>query len=259
MQHIIIEAQDTNGIEFNVAELEARLGQLTDSRDKRGKIYSLSMLLTMIILAKLAGEDKPSGIAQWIQLRCDEFVKLFNFKHKRMPCLNTIRGVLENIVSLEELETKFGEYLYETYGGQQSQLLAIDGKSMCGTIPKGKLQGVHLLSAYLAEEGVVVKQVEVESKENEISAAPELIDRLELKNKVVCGDAMHTQRHLSVDILAKGGDFIWFLKENQPTLLADVEQFSNHPKSLRAGICLSYHTPRRKQLTKDMDVSKNGP
>jgi hypothetical protein len=173
--------------------------------------------------------------------------------------LNTIRGVLERIVSLEELETMFGEYLYETYGGQQSQLLAIDGKTMYGAIPKGKLQGVHLLSAYLAEEGVVVKQVEVKSKENEISAAPELIDGHDLKHKVVCGDAMHTQRHPSVDILAKGGDFIWFLKENQPTLLADVEQISNRHKSLLAGIRLSYHPPRRKRRTKGIDVSKNGP
>jgi predicted transposase YbfD/YdcC len=225
MQHITIEAKEPNGIEFNVAKLEARFNQLTDKRKRRGKIYSLGMILTMVILAKMAGEDKPFGIAQWIRLRCDAFVKLFNLKHKRMPCLNTIRGVLETVVSLEELESVFDQHLYETYGGQQSQLVAIDGKTMRGTIPKGKQRGVHLLSAYLAEEGVVLKQVEVGAKENEISAAPELIAGLDLKHKVVCGDAMQTQRRLSVDILAKGGDYIWFLKDNQPTLLADVEQF----------------------------------
>ena len=230
MQDITIEAKDPNGIEFNVTELEARFSQLTDRRAKRGKIYSLSMLLTMIILAKLAGEDKPSGIAQWIRFRCAEFVKVFNFKHERMPCLNTIRGVLDTIVTLEELERIFAQYLYDSYGGRQSQLIAIDGKTMRGTIPKGELQGVHLLSAYLAEEGLVLNQVAVETKENEISAAPELIERLDLKGKVVCGDAMHTQRQLSVDILAKGGDFIWFLKDNQPTLLADVEQFFKPPQ-----------------------------
>jgi predicted transposase YbfD/YdcC len=71
----------------------------------------------------------------------------------------------------------------------------------------------------------VLKQVEVDNKENEIKAAPQLLEGIELKNKIVCGDALHTQRQLSVDILAKGGDYIWFVKENQPTLLADVEQF----------------------------------
>jgi hypothetical protein len=64
-----------------------------------------------------------------------------------------------------------------------SQLVAIDGKTMRGTIPKGSTQGVHLLAAYLPEEGIVLKQVEVGSKENEISAAPELIKGLDLKTE----------------------------------------------------------------------------
>ena len=86
--------------------------------------------------------------------------------------------------------------------------MAIDGKTMRGTIPTGSSQGVHLLAAYLPAEGVVLKQVEVGAKRNEISAAPALIEGLDLKNRVVCGDAMHTQRELSVDVLAQGGDYL---------------------------------------------------
>lgn len=238
MQHIILEGKDTNAIVFNIGDLEKRLNQMTDTRDRRGKIYTVGMILTLVILAKLSGEDKPSGIAEWIRLRCDSFVKLFNCKHRRMPCLNTIRWVLQDIISVDELETLFSQYLHETYGGQQSVLITIDGKTMRGTIPKGSQQGVHLLAAYLPAEGVVLKQVEVTAKENEISAAPQLIQEIDLKHKVVCADAMQTQRQLSVDILAQGGDFIWFLKENQPTLLADVEQFFK-PARVSAG----WHPP----------------
>jgi predicted transposase YbfD/YdcC len=239
MQHIIFEAQDTtNALVFNIADLETRLNQLTDTRNKRGKIYPLGMVLSTVILAKLSGQDKPSGIAEWIRLRCDSFVKLFNCKHKRMPCLNTIRTVLQEVVPLAELEVLFRRYLHETYGGQESQLIAIDGKTMRGTIPKGSTQGVHLLAAYLPEEGVVLKQVAVETKENEISAAPQLLEGTNLKNKVVCADAMQTQRKMSVDVLARGGDYIWFLKDNQPTLLADVEQFFK-PARVSAG----WHPP----------------
>ena len=144
MQDIILEAKKTDVVVFNTAELEARLNQLTDSRKRRGKIYPLGMILTLIILAKLSGEDKPSGITQWIRLRCDSFVELFACKHRRMPCLNTIRTVLQDIVSLDELETLFSHYLHDTYGGQQSELIAIDGKTMRGTIPKGSTQGVQL-------------------------------------------------------------------------------------------------------------------
>lgn len=225
MKHIIIEANKTEAIIFDLADLEHYLRQLRDPRAKRGKIYPLSMLVTLIILAKLSGMDKPSGISEWIRCRCDAFVELFKCKHKRMPCLNIIGGVLQRLVCVAELEKLLRQYLHEKYGGQASELIAIDGKTMRGTIPKGQRRGIHLLAAYLPEEGIVLKQVEVGVKENEITAAPALIEAIDVKKKVVCGDAMQTQRQLSVDILANGGDYLWFLKENQPTLLADVEQF----------------------------------
>lgn len=230
MKHIILEANDTDAVAFNIADLAERLEELTDKRDRRGKIYPLGMLLTLIILAKLAGEDKPSGMAQWIRLRCDAFVELFDCKHRRMPCLNSIRWVLQEVVCLDELERVFIRYLHDTYGGQESQLISIDGKTMRGTIPKGESQGVHLLAAYLPEEGVVLKQIEVGTKENEIVAAPQLIEGLYLKDRVVCGDAMQTQRGLSVDILAGGGNYVWFLKGNQPTMLDDVQRFFEPPQ-----------------------------
>src|SRR5688572_5403003 len=153
MKHIILTGNETEAIVFNVADIAARLNQLTDRRDRRGKVYSLGMLLTLVILAKLAGEDKPSAIAEWIRLRCDALVQLFNCKHQRMPCLNIIRLVLQEVISLEELEKLFSHYLQEAYGGQQSQLVVIDGKTMRGTIAKGSTQGVHLLAAYLPTEG----------------------------------------------------------------------------------------------------------
>jgi len=225
MKHIMLTAKDTEAVVLDLAHLATYLGRFHDPRHRQGKVYPLGMILTLILLAKLAGEDKPTGITEWIRLRCDDFVRLFDFKHHRMPCLNVIRGVLQAVVSAEELETKLKDYLHAVYGGQQSQLVAIDGKTMRGTIPTGSSQGVHLLAAYLPAEGVVLKQVEVGAKRNEISAAPALIEGLDLKNRVVCGDAMHTQRELSVDVLAQGGDYLWLLKDNQPGLLADVEQF----------------------------------
>lgn len=230
MKHIILAAKETEAIVFDVADLAARLDKLPDKRDRRGKIYPLGMILTLVILAKLAGEDRPAGITEWIRLRRDAFVQLFNCKHQRMPCLNIIRGILQEVVGVEELERVLSHYLQETYGGQQSQLVAMDGKTMRGTIPKGSTQGVHLLAVYLPVEGVVLKQVEVGVKENEISAAPQLVAALNLKNRVVCADALHTQRALSADVLAQGGHYLWFLKDNQPTLRDDVAQFFQPPQ-----------------------------
>lgn len=230
MKHIILEASVADAVVLDVDDLMTYLNRLTDTRDRRGKIYSLGLVLTVVILAKLSGEDKPSGIAEWIRLRRESLVALFKCKHPRMPCLNSIRWILQEVVSIEELERTLSRYLHETYGGQESQLVAIDGKTMRGTIPKGSTQGVHLLAAYLPTEGLVLKQVQVTNKENEITAAPEVVKSLNLSNKVVCGDAMHTQRDLSVAILDQGGHYLWFLKENQPTVLADVTQFFQPPQ-----------------------------
>lgn len=225
MENIILEGQTTEAIILDVADLEATLSNLTDTRSEKGKIYPLSMLLTMILLAKLSGQHKPSPISDWIRERSDEMKRLFNWTKEQMPCLNTLRTILQQVISLEELEKLLREYLHQTYGGQQSQLITIDGKTMRGTIPKGNTQGVHLLAAYLPEEGVVLAQVEVGRKENEISAAPKLIEQLDLKKRIVCADAMQTQRDLSLEIRRRGGDYLWFLKENQPTVLADVSRF----------------------------------
>ena len=230
MKHITIKAKERKGKVFDLNRFQEELKEITDTRKARGKIYPLSFVLTTIVLAKLAGEDKPSAIAEWIKLRRHQLVAAFSRQRKRVPCLNTIRTILSEVVSLGELQKILNRCLHEGFGGQQSQLVSIDGKTMRGTIPKGGQQGVHLLAAYLPEEGIVLEQIAVDSKENEISAAPKLIQKLDLRDRVVCGDAMLTQRNISVEVLAQGGDYIWFLKENQPTMKRDVEQYFKPPR-----------------------------
>jgi len=228
--HIIFEDMVAEGVVFNVNTLMEHLEQVTDQRKLRGKRYPLPFLMTMIVLAKLSGENRPSGISEWVKLRRKQLIAAFNCRRDTVPSLNTIRRTLANTVSATELQTVFIRFLHQEYGGQQSILVVIDGKTMRGTIPKGMTQGVHLLAAYLPAEGIVLMQVAVESKENEITAAPRVLECLDLKGRVVCGDAMFTQRDLSVQIISQGGDYIWIAKDNQPVLKGDVEQFFVPPR-----------------------------
>ena len=229
MKDIILEARDIEGVVIDLRSLTERLNQLTDRRDNRGKVYSLGNLLSMILLARLAGADKPQGIFEWIRYRRTDFVQMFQLKKGNTPCLNTIYTILGDVLLQEELEVSLRQYLHEQYGGQSSVLVAIDGKTMRGTIPKGMTQGVHLLTAYLVEEGVVLKQVEVLPEQNEISAAPALLAGLYLKDKVVIADAIQTQRSFCMTVLRQGGHYILWAKENQPALLADIRQFFEPP------------------------------
>ena len=98
----------------------------------------------------------------------------------------------------------------------------IDGKTLRGSIPAGQTRGVHLMAAYVPGEGVVIAQVEVGGKENEIKAAPRLLEAIDLRGKVVSADAMLAQRQLSVQIVEAGGEYVWTVKDNQPQLLDDI-------------------------------------
>jgi predicted transposase YbfD/YdcC len=217
---------DSSPTVFDLGGLYRRLEQLTDQRKRRGKRYALPMLLLLVILAKLAGEDRPAGIADWIRNRDRELRGALGIPWKRMPHESTFRRLFERMVSPEELDQAFGEYVRSLPGVGRSVLMSIDGKTVRGTIKWGESRGEHLLAAYLPEEGVVLMQVAAGDKDNEITVAPELLRSLDLTGhlagKVVIGDAMHTQRALSVQILEAKADYLWFVKENQPTLRADI-------------------------------------
>jgi predicted transposase YbfD/YdcC len=228
--HITMEGVLSEGVVFDVNALMKHLEQVSDQRSKRGIRYTLSFLLSIIVMAKLCGQNKPSAIAEWLKLREKQLVSLFGKERSTVPSLNTIRRTLRETIMATELHSVFNRFLHQVYGGQQSVLVTLDGKTLRGTIPKGETSGVHLLAAYLPAEGIVLMQVAVESKENEISAAPRILTALDLRGRVVCGDALFTQRDLSAQVLYEGGDYIWFVKENQPRLKEDVEQFFVPPR-----------------------------
>jgi predicted transposase YbfD/YdcC len=230
MKCIKLQAKGIEGLVLDLSDLCDYLNQLSDPRDNRGKIYQLGTLLTLIVLARLSGEDKPYGIFDWLRHQREELVEIFGLERGQTPCLNTIRTILSEVLRLEELEKVLQQYLNSRYGGQNSQLISIDGKIMRGTIPTGQTHGgVHLLSAYLAEDGIVLKQVVV-PEEGETKATSKLLAGLHLKNKVVCADALHTKRPFCVNILARGGDYLLIAKLNQLTLLEDIERFFVPPR-----------------------------
>lgn len=228
--HSTVRPEVVEELGFDVNALVEQLKEVPDQRHAQGKRYTLPFLLAVIILAKLAGQHKPSAIAQWVKLRRRQLVKAFGRKRDTVPALNTIRRTLSDSVVASELLTHLNRFLHQTYGGQQSEQVTLDGKTLCGTIPPGQRQGEHLVTAFLPEEGIVLAQVAVESKENELRAAPKVLDSLDLYGRVVSGDALFTQRNLSVQVLARGGHYLWPVKDNQQRLRQDVELFFVPPR-----------------------------
>jgi predicted transposase YbfD/YdcC len=113
--------------------------------------------------------------------------------------------------------------------------ITLDCKTLRGTLAAGESRGLHLLAADGPEKGLVLCQVEVEPTTNEIGAAPLVLERLDLPGKIVTGEAMYAQRELSQWIGKASGDYVWTLKDNQPTLRADLEQLFATDLSLVKG------------------------
>jgi len=190
------------------------------------------------LLAKLTGHTQVRALAEWAALRAHELAHLFQFPRATMPHWVTWSRVLGTAVDLPALEQLLGAALNPHDAAlvpdRASIALAIDGKTLRGTIPLGQTQGVHLVAAYLPQQGVTLVQVQVAAKENEITIAPTVLAQLDLTGMLVTGDALYTQRPLSVQVVEAGGDYLWLVKDNQRELRQDIEElFVPEPNELK--------------------------
>ena len=235
---------------FDVRSLWRRLAALPDRRQRRGKRYALPVVLLLIVLAKLSGEDRPSGIADWVQHRRARLAQALGLRLARAPHHNTYRRIRAGAVAPRELDAAVSAFFRERPRVGRSVLVSIDGKRLKGTIDAEDPHGTHLLVAYLPQEGIVLFQLPAGQKKNELGVAPALVEALDLRGKIVAADALHTQRALSVQIVAAGGAYLWRVKDNQPQLRADIaDLFTADTRTVEGGhVRHAFRTAR--QVTK---------
>ena len=137
-----------------------------------------------------------------------------------MPHHNTYRRILAYHVYEQEVARLVGEY---NQGGEQGEVYALDGKARRGMRKKDEEGQEYGLSIYDVQQGKVLSQVEVGRKENEIVRAPQALKSVEISQKVITADAMHTQRGLATQILEAQGEYVFPVKENQPQLYKNIQ------------------------------------
>src|SRR5262249_12370326 len=108
----------------------------------------------------------------------------------------------------------------------EGEVVAIDGKTLRRTFDRGRgLGALHLVSAWASANGLTLGQVAVGAESNEVAALPQLLELLDLRGSVVTIDAAGCQKDIAGQIVAKGGDYVLALKENQPTLYEQVSDY----------------------------------
>lgn len=239
------------GMIYDLNSLFTYLLRVPDTRKAKGKQYALPSLLILILLAKLGGEDKPTGITEWVAHRIESLMRMKVLPKAKAPCHMTYRRVLQDTIQPEELERLVSEYHQDCLETGQEIVLSLDGKTMRGTIPRGETRGTHLLSIYVPQQGLVLAEAQVDRKENEIVVAPRILEQVRLSGVIVIGDAMHTQRDTSAQIVEAGGDYLWTVKTNQPRTHWAIEKLFVHEAcNLRQGAALSKEVQTAVQVNK---------
>jgi predicted transposase YbfD/YdcC len=216
----------TEPLAFDLQALAHHLDAVPDLRAARGRRYPLSVLLTLAVLAKLAGYNNPRAIAEWAALRQAELTTFFTLARPTMPHPTTWSRVLGQALDPRDLEAALHAFFqaHATLAAcsEPAVQLTLDGKTLRGTIPAGATQGVHLLAVYLPGCGLALTQVAVAGKANELTVAPTILTGLPLAGVIVTGDALFTQRKLSAQIREQGGHYVWTVKKNQRQLYEDI-------------------------------------
>jgi predicted transposase YbfD/YdcC len=213
-----------DGFVFDVGSLYEALCCLQDQRDARGIRYALVTVLVFVVLAKFAGENHLRGIAQWVRLRAEMLADFLALVKPQAPHATTYSRILGHAIQIDEFEQVVSDFFSEHAQLDDNVVLVLDGKTIRGTIPAGESRGLHLLAAFLPDEGWVLMQLEVERQENEIPAATRMLKCLDLRGKVVLGDALLAQKDLSIQIVEAGGEYVWRIKDNHPEVRRDIEE-----------------------------------
>jgi predicted transposase YbfD/YdcC len=213
-------------------ELLAALGQVPDPRDPRGIRYPLASILAVAVCAVLAGATTFTAITDWAaDLDRSAWIRL-GFTG-RIPVLSTVWRLLVR-VDAEALSAVLADWLRcrlpasAPTDRRGMTVVAVDGKVLRGArLPDGRQ--VHLLSAYDTTTGLVLAQVQIAEKSNEIPAFRPLLQQVatrlgSLRGVVVVADALHTQVTHAADVAALGGHLYVAVKANQPTLFAQLKQ-----------------------------------
>jgi hypothetical protein len=214
----------------------AALQQLTDARRPQGNRYPLALILTYLVLAKMAGEPPLQAIAEWIRLRAGWLQEVFPEVRATFPCAATSSNVLR-AVDPEQVNHVLMELLtrvraQDREAGEQ-QHVALDGKTLRGTQKHRQedQQKMHQISLYETQTGVVLKEQIVAEKESEQSRVSEFFLPLSVKGRVLSADALHPHASVCASITASGGDSVLVAKGNQPTLQEDLRLFFQEPPS----------------------------
>ena len=197
--------------------------EVPEPRQKAKVLYPLPELLLCCLVGVLCGAEGWVEVEEYGEAKLDFLRRFLPFEHG-IASHDTFSDVF-NALDREGFKAAFIAW---TAALQEDirEIVAIDGKTLRRSFDRGQGQGpIHMISAWAAGQRLVLGQLAVGAKNNEITAIPELLALLTLKGAIVTIDAIGCQKKIAAAIRERGADYLLALKENQPALCRDATDF----------------------------------
>jgi len=209
-----------------VEEFVACFAEIADPRQENAR-HDLPELLMIALCTMLFGGEDCSDMALFGQAK-EPFLRQFMRLRHGIPSHDTFSRVFRLLdpAAFEACFTRFMQRFAQTL----SRVVAIDGKTLRRSFDRAAGKSpLHMLHAWSTDQRLLLGQMAVDGKSNEITAVPKLLELLSLKGCIVTADALNCQRTIAAKVVQQGGDYVLALKGNQGTLHDDVRKFLNDP------------------------------
>jgi len=197
------------------------LCEVPDPRKARGVRHKIQGIVATALCAVLAGARSITAMAEWAAEQSPQTLRRLGSKYGRPPSERTYRRTFA-IIDVKELDRRTGNWMAAQQQSLATTALAMDGKTLRGS-GDGDNSALHLLSAIVHGSGVVVAQVSVGAKTNEITRVEPLFEERNIQGAVVTADALLTQKRIADHLVEeKKAHYVFTVKDNQPTLKRDI-------------------------------------
>lgn len=201
--------------------IEQHFGKISDPRIDRTKLHKLVDILVIAICAVIAGADNWEDVAEFGQAKRDWFQKFLELPNG-IPSHDTFNRVFARL-DPEQFRAGFMSWISAVSNLIGGQVIAMDGKVLRRSHERGiGKAAIDMVSAWACANRLVLGQVKVDDKSNEITAIPQLLQALEVAGCIVTIDAIGCQTEIAEAIIDKEADYVLSLKENQGRLFEDV-------------------------------------
>ena len=209
-------------------EIKSKMSAIEDPRHQSYVKYALADILIIIMCAVLCGLDTLGDLVIYAKNKEEFLVKELGIE--KVPSKATFARIL-SMVDGKEIGEAIISVLRSRFG-TAGEVVAVDGKAIRGTgKPGNPHSALQILSAYVTGSDIILAQEFIHEKTNEIPVFQEMLTYLDVEGKTVTADAMHCQRETCRRIMQHKGDYLFGLKENQPSLLEDVRLFFEDPSN----------------------------